>query len=203
MTEKTVTDDGGVVAVAGADLHRYAGHPIEIDGAAPSQLLWADPEDNGLLLRIRTTHGRQYLVRTGTYLVTATAKPIVADFSTDRWSNEPPAAPQPVAPRPDTESLDIEQLLNTYTDDRDEGVYEDPAGPAYVGANGRRLMLRKAPEGLYVGGALLTSIDDVQLFAAYLTEWAHGANPFASARQTRPVPAYAVVAVGAVVAAAL
>lgn len=41
------------------------------------------------------------------------------------------------------------------------------------------------------------------LFAAYLTEWAHGANPFASARRTRPVPAYAVVAVGAVVAAAL
>lgn len=40
------------------------------------------------------------------------------------------------------------------------------------------------------------------LFAAYLSEWMPGANPFAASRRTRPFPVYVVIALGGVVALA-
>ncbi len=43
----------GRTAVPGEQLHEHAGRQILIDGVW-CHLLWADPEDNGLLLRVRT-----------------------------------------------------------------------------------------------------------------------------------------------------
>jgi hypothetical protein len=93
--------------VSGADLHKHTGHLIAIEGIL-AQLLWADPEDNGLLLRVRTAErGREYLVRAAS----DRPEPILSDDVTDRWDNEPPrptlAELKPTHGQPhDSESLD-------------------------------------------------------------------------------------------------
>lgn len=82
----------------GHDLHQHIGHLVEIDGKS-AQLLWADPENNGLLVRIRTAErGREYLVRDEVYPVSDLPLPIADDDATDRWDNEPPFVPTPPAP---------------------------------------------------------------------------------------------------------
>lgn len=66
----------------------------------------------------------------------------------------------------------VEQQLNTYADHRPEGLHADPAGPAYVGANGRRLMLRETPEGLYLGGALIADAEQALRLTSAIERWA-------------------------------
>ncbi len=78
--------------VEGADLHRLVGHRVLVDDAW-ALLRWADPDDNGLLLRVRTAErGREYLVRAGSYPVSDAREPATSDDDPDRWDNEPPLA---------------------------------------------------------------------------------------------------------------
>jgi hypothetical protein len=88
--------------IPGADLHQHAGRQIHIDRGW-FRLLWADPEDNGLLLRVRTQErGREYLVRASSYEVRGERQPAPEPDTGERWDNEPPAPP-PSGPVTDAE----------------------------------------------------------------------------------------------------
>ncbi len=79
--------------VNGADLHQHAGREISTEKGW-WHLLWADPDNNGELLRVRTAEGgTQYLVRDHDYQVRGDVRP---DTSTlfNRWDNEPPLTVQ-------------------------------------------------------------------------------------------------------------
>lgn len=56
---------------------------------------------------------------------------------------------------------DCQMAQHTYVHQGDPGVYSHGPAPGYaadvVGANGRRLLVRDDPDGIYVGGALLTA----------------------------------------------
>jgi hypothetical protein len=53
--------------------------------------------------------------------------------------------------------IGIEQHLNTYADKRAEGLYaEGDRQASLVGADHRRIIVRDAAEGLYVGGVRIT-----------------------------------------------
>lgn len=74
------TDPEPIDLVPGALLHEHAGRQVNISGRW-LHLIWADAENNGLLLRIRTAEtGRSYLVRADSHQVRGTAAPV-----TFRW----------------------------------------------------------------------------------------------------------------------
>lgn len=82
-------------------------------------------------------------------------------------------APQAEDMRSLVERLDVHEALNTYEESGlPAGAYEiDLNTRAIVGANGRRLIIRRDHEGLWIGGCLISQEahgDDGPV--AYLTE---------------------------------
>jgi hypothetical protein len=70
----TIPDPG--TPVPGVDLHQHSGREVLVGGRW-LHLLWADPGDNGLLLRVRTAQqGRLYLVRGNSYQVRGVTRPM-------------------------------------------------------------------------------------------------------------------------------
>jgi hypothetical protein len=68
--------------------------------------------------------------------------------------------------------LDIHAALNTYeSPDRPAGFTAPAPGQAeVVGANGRRLLVRRMPEGLWIGGCLISDpvvLADLASFVSY------------------------------------
>lgn len=60
---------------------------------------------------------------------------------------------------------------HTYQTDLPQGAYGNghPAQQDIVGANGRRLILRWVPEGVYVGGCLITDREVAASLARFIT----------------------------------
>jgi hypothetical protein len=73
---------------------------------------------------------------------------------------------------PDHDTLAADMRANSYLTGRDPGVYNPnmvgvPVGTV-VGANGRRLLVADMPEGVYVGGVLISDPADLDEFAGLL-----------------------------------
>lgn len=72
----------------------------------------------------------------------------------------------PALPTHDPVAMDA--LLNTYATGTAPGVWHTATGADLVGSNGRKLIVRDDPDGVYVGGVLVSSADDLRDFAAVL-----------------------------------
>jgi len=80
MFDGTAPPPGGTTVVPGDQLHKHAGRQVLIEDAW-AHLLWADPENNGLLLRVRTAErGLEYLSREGSYQVRGEREMVVLGF---------------------------------------------------------------------------------------------------------------------------
>ena len=66
----------------------------------------------------------------------------------------------------------MEQAINTYVDRRPEGLHSDLEGVSLTGANGRRIILRNDPDGLYFGGVLVTDKNTIRNLAHVLLTYA-------------------------------
>lgn len=84
-----------------------------------------------------------------------------------------PAGPLGAAiPAPDVaDEVVNQQAEHTYRADLPEGAYGNghPAQQDIVGANGRRLILRWVPEGVYVGGCLITDREVAESLVRFIT----------------------------------
>lgn len=58
---------------------------------------------------------------------------------------------------------------NTYETGAPAGTTSSPAQLDVVGANGRRLIARWMPEGVWVGGCMIASREDAEKLAAFIT----------------------------------
>lgn len=64
-----------------------------------------------------------------------------------------------------------QQAEHTYQTDLPQGAYGNghPAQQDIIGANGRRLILRWVPEGVYVGGCLIADPEVADSLARFIT----------------------------------
>jgi hypothetical protein len=58
---------------------------------------------------------------------------------------------------------------HTYRTSAEPGVSSDVSQIDIVGANGRRLIARWTPEGVYVGGCLISDADHADALASFIT----------------------------------
>lgn len=75
-------------------------------------------------------------------------------------------------PLPTHDPVAMNGLLNTYATGTEAGVWTGRAGVELVGVNGRKLIVRDDPDGVYVGGVLVTCVTDLRDFAAVLLSMA-------------------------------
>lgn len=73
---------------------------------------------------------------------------------------------------PTHDRVQMDALLNTYATGGEAGVWQAGAGTELVGSNGRKILVRDDPDGVYVGGVLVSSTDDLRDFAAVLLSMA-------------------------------
>lgn len=73
---------------------------------------------------------------------------------------------------PTHDRVQMDALLNTYATGSQAGVWQTATGTDLVGANSRKIIVRDDPDGVYVGGVLVSSEADLRDFAAVLLSMA-------------------------------
>lgn len=69
---------------------------------------------------------------------------------------------------PTHDAVAMNGLLNTYATGTAPGIWHTATGCDAVGSNGRKLIVRDDPDGVYVGGCQISSPDDLRDLAAIL-----------------------------------
>lgn len=67
----------------------------------------------------------------------------------------------------------LDRRFNSYETTREPGVVVEGAATSVTGANGRRILIRDDADGVYIGGVLITSRDDLAVLVSVLGELSH------------------------------